>query len=429
MFPARPTRRLMESLCQHTNASGVWLAKSSEGRSAWDGSKAHRILHLDANLRYTNPTRQELIHAVDAAAWSVRRFGPGFVTEETLRAGLFRFWEETGPYDMVVASEHVAYPIDKWTSASRRMFQRNYRYSFPQGHLAYLPQMAQDLQRMPTIKIATLLETDLYRMHNSWLEALASRFDAFVGFGSQFALALAQLPGWQDEQFAVMATDVWANFVSRNAHRVISLPHFVGESEFQVPTVNHSFDLAVPGILYVDREIVRQSAISKGLRVAPQVPAALRRLAGLAGMSGFRWASGKAVSSQQRLFREAISSSLATFTCGSRLKWPLRKFFEIPALGSVLLCAPFSGARQAGFIEGRHFVAADAGNIDDVIDHLRRDASQLNSIRSCARELVRTRHSTTARGLQLACAFSELARGRFRGAEWHEGEFLVQIDS
>ena len=42
---------------------------------------------------------------------------------------------------------------------------------------------------------------------------------------------------------------------------------------------------------------------------------------------------------------------------------PIRKFFEIPAAGSVLVCQPFAGFNNAGFVDRENCVICEPAEI------------------------------------------------------------------
>ncbi len=67
-----------------------------------------RILYIDLAVRYLNPTRS--YPASDMQAGRLDVFGPGYVSSETLDAGLDRFVADNGPYDAIVVNEHMIFP-------------------------------------------------------------------------------------------------------------------------------------------------------------------------------------------------------------------------------------------------------------------------------------------------------------------------------
>lgn len=406
----------------------MWIQHRDGVKVPYSGTKLARILLLDVNLHYVNRTRLCLAKALEAAAVQVDRFGPGFTPSDVLQRGLLEFLEGRPAYDAIVASEHLAFPIRSWTSAARKMFRSNYVYYFPDTDLASLPRIGGELRQVDVFKVATLLETDLYRMTPEWLDELEGKFDCFVGFGEQFVRRRDELPGLAVERFAADTTDVWADFSRSQGARVISLPHFVDESEIDRGALigSNRFDVAVPGVLYHDRAQVLAKVQSSPLKVAPRRPDAWSVLRRIVGTHTSLYLRSQIDRQRQMSFAAQISNSTFSFTCGSRLRWPLRKFFEIPALGGLLVCIPFSGAESAGFLPGQHYLSATADSVLEVIADSQGSPSNMKQIVRDAQDLIRRRHSVQARGSQLSCALEVAQRGCLQRTKWEGGDFIVE---
>ena len=126
------------------------------------------------------------------------------------------------------------------------------------------------------------------------------------------------------------------------------------------------------------------------------------------------------------LFRSEIEHTKYTFTCGSGLEWPIRKFFEIPALGSLLLAKPFYNAHNLGFIDGENYIKTDYRDIIQKIEWLEDNPQKAQQIAKKGQDMIWKKHSLEARGKQLKKSFEAILDNSFNGTYWENGEFYVK---
>src|SRR5262249_8591368 len=143
-------------------------------------------------------------------------------------------------------------------------------------------------------------------------------------------------------------TSEWHAFLKRQSDRVISLHHFVGDNEFFFRGLaERRKRIAVPGVGYVMREralaALRRQKIKPASRMIFRGFLAANRL-GLPVFSRFL---------PLRMFNVAFQGSLldsrCAFTAPEGSGMAVRKFFEIPAAGAVLLCVPPHNFGALGF--------------------------------------------------------------------------------
>jgi hypothetical protein len=125
-------------------------------------------------------------------------------------------------------------------------------------------------------------------------------------------------------------------------------------------------------------------------------------------------------------FAQAIRSVRYAYTDGYGYDRPIRKFFEIPALGTVLLCTGCAGFRELGFVDRENAIEVAPGDIYDAIAWLTEEPERAQKIADAGRNLVWTKHSTLARARQLSQCIAAIAAGTFRGSRWQAGEFIVE---
>ena len=128
----------------------------------------------------------------------------------------------------------------------------------------------------------------------------------------------------------------------------------------------------------------------------------------------------------RRGFWRALLNSKASYTCGSGLEYPVRKFFEIPASGALLSSRYFPGLTALGFRDGENWMCAEPGDLPDItLELLSDDLSRAQAIASRGRELILEQHSLEARAQQFRSMIELIMQGRFDGSEWNQGRLIL----
>jgi hypothetical protein len=383
-----------------------------------------RLLYIDLAAQFLNPTRSLLPVALSMSG-SLDVFGPGYVASATLAAGLEAFIESRGPYDLVVTNSHVVFADMASPPPGPEAYRRSYVFDFPGEDLRHLPDLALALERLNIPRVGIFLESDYYNWTEREIEKIDNRLDVIVGFGAQFFGFNSAMPHLAQEAFASRATDAWAYFAAHNKERIAALTHFVGDHEFSFrPLAQRQHDWAIVGIGYAARAEAKRALARHGIQARGETPVR-RGIGALKRVGLLRRESGPAIEFLNRDFRQRLAMSRYAYTCGSGLDMPIRKFFEIPAGGTVLACRPFTGFADAGFVDGVNAVVCEPQDIMDVHRTLVADPARAQRIADSGRRLVAQYHSTAARAEQLRRLFEMVAAGRFAGAGWSGGKFIV----
>ncbi|KAF0119210.1 MAG: hypothetical protein FD149_158 [Rhodospirillaceae bacterium] len=381
-----------------------------------------RILFLDVDVHYFNPTRG-LQGRLVSLAGDVRCFGPGYVSSEVLASGLPAFVARYGPFDVAIMTEHIAFAEDYVGAAVLDSYRRNYAFRFPMADLQRRGDMRRAFCALPMPKVAFLLESDYYNFTSEQIKGLSAVADWLVGWNGDFVKPKAELSGLERESFGHKANDHWANFVCAGHARMIPLVHFVADEEFSFTALSHrAADWCVPGILYDARHRARTALISAGCTMSrrhrwPIAPVLTRM-----GLHPFSrplftvW--------YQEMFRREIHQARFAFTCGSGLQWPIRKFFEIPALGAVLVCVPCNGFEALGFRDGENAIICKPEALPEIGRRLSADPNTAQAIADAGRRLVGACHTVSVRAVQLRTALEAALAGRWHGAHWVKGRMV-----
>jgi hypothetical protein len=381
-----------------------------------------RILYVDIDGFFLNPTRT-LVPLALAHACDVLYFGPGYSNSDGLRRGIDELIEAEGPFDAVVASPLILFGDIYRISADT--LSKSYHFTFPRQDVTTLSALTTALEQLRVVRVAILLESDYYNWSHREIDALERRADYVIGFGPEFWRCKAELPDLGREAFAGQATDAWADWVGANAERIASLPHFVAETEFRWDRLAHRrHDWGMPGIQYHARRQARATLARNGLRPLGESP--LRRVMGLLKKLKVmrrepRWLQHHLNADHQ----DRLGSVRFAYTCGSGLNMPVRKFFEIPAAGAVLVCQPFNGFAAAGFRDGENAVVCRPEKIMEAHRALASDLAWAQKIADAGSRLVFERHSLAARARQFADTLAAMADRSFAGGRWVDGRYTV----
>lgn|GEM_PF-699381 len=382
-----------------------------------------RILALDLNLSYINPTRN-LVGAVLKRSFDTCFFGPGYVERNTLQKGLKRFVDLHGPFDVVVATEHIAFAQPWRDGCVPRGYLKNYVRSFNDSELFHTFDIYEEFLKLDIAKCVFLLESDPHNFPLSQIQRLEDSGAFVLGLGEQFVRPIEELSVLVKEAFAGSANNNWWNFIQNKRARLISLPGFVSETEFGwSPLDGRRFAWSVAGARYWARNEVAVALTRLGI---PWTGRRLSLALSVLERLGFRPLARPLVCQAFReQFRKIIESSKYSFTCGSGVGYPVRKFFEIPAVGAVLVCMPCNGFRALGFEHLVNTVVCQPSEIGEVHQSLENDPEKAQAIADAGRELVWRKHTVAARALQLKETFESICSGRFAGSYWDSGDYCI----
>lgn len=384
-----------------------------------------RVLYVDANASFINPTRNLLPIAFMAAA-DVTFFGPGHVASDRLACGLAAFIDKHGPFDLVASNTLVLFSDMKDPAAYAETVRRAYAYEGVPDDLHYLPVLAKQFAALSMPRLAVLLENDFYNWTERERDLIESRADVFIGFGEELSPYLQDMPYLKMERFASLATDIWAAFARTNRTRIASLPHFVSDAEFHMTALSaREHDWSIMGVQYHARGVARDALRAKAIEPVMDTP--FRRLLNLARR--LRMMRGEKRLVQRFLnqdFGDRIASTRYSYTCGSGLMMPIRKFFEIPAAGAVLVCRPFYGFAALGFEDGVNCIISEPERIGDVHQRLQADPDLAQRIARAGQKFVFKRHGLAARADDLALVIKSIADRTFMGSEWVAGQHRLR---
>jgi hypothetical protein len=387
-----------------------------------------KLLVLDYQLEYINPTRQ-LVQVLFQSLGETCFFGPGFTSEKILEEGLDAFIQKHGPFDMLAASEHVLF-AEQLAQRGRvqEAYQKIYSYDFSDSCLQFGPSILKAFQARNEKKLVVLLESDFYNFRPQQISLIEELNGFILSFGAEFFKRMSDLPFLAKEKFGQNAHDGWLQFLETCPEKVISFPHFVGEHEFVWGSGGgKSLHWVIPGAKYWARKYVRNLLRRNGISYAGPRLNVLLFILEQFGFTGSRKRYLNRLF--QYLFTREISQAAHCFTCGSGLGMPIRKFFEIPALGSLLVGLPCNGFRALGFRDGVNALSCPhPRDIINIHHELNAHPERVSALAAKGQNLVWKKHSLHARVSLLKTVFEGIHHDTFFGSHWQNGEFVLKAE-
>lgn len=390
-------------------------------------------LYIDFNFWYLNPNRNQIPHLLKNVFNKCDLYGPGYVSKQVLEDGIEKFVEKNGPYDFLISNEMVIFALRSklHTNKTKNNLKKNYFINFPLNLLN--EKIVKNIHNFfvndrQFKKIAYLIETDFYNVRKEQIELLESINDLyFITFGKDLIEKKENLENLHLETFGKNVNNNWYNFVHKNKDRIISLPHFIDDRDSDyTPLELRKYDVNIPGVNYWYRKEVIKYLDKNKFSIPSKIHMKVFSLMTKLKLNPFSYKSLNLL--YNYIFRRSIALSKVTVTCGSSLKWPLNKFFEIPAEGSLLVCYPFFNQEDLGFIDGETcIVMNDPKGINEKLKDILKNLEKYQKIVISGQQMVMHNHSLTARAKQIKQCINTIVDNtkEFNGAYWKDGKFVI----
>lgn len=389
-----------------------------------------RILYLDYNTDNMNPVCRQWPMMLKHIG-RVDFFGPGFVSDSVVSAGLKRYIRDHGPYDFIICAENIYLrKIMHWElEFLAKSYAKQYLLPFDiRSAIAASHKIADDFLEADSNKLVTTVMLDNYNCYQQVTDFLAGFDGHIIALGLPFIRKKRELEHVAEESFGNSVTDVWYDFVYAHQHKIISVPFFVMEDEFSLIELRaRRFGWSIPGAKYAAREQARRTLQKNGI---PWQPRHLNAIISF-------WARLKLhipllkieIILINHLFRQSVETAKFSYTCGSGYQMPIRKFFEIPALRSVLVCRPCNGFEELGFNDRENVIVCEPDHLPELHRQLSDNLDEAQKIADAGQALVWDHHTSRARARQLLRALESIAQRRFRGTYWENGELMLLPES
>jgi len=392
------------------------------------GAARQKILFIGINQRYINATHA-LVPAMIQRHFDLHFYGPGFVAPEIVERGIDKYVERLGGIDYVVVTAQCVINTDV---ARFNKFLRGSTAVLNDGRLSaeFLNDVVRFCKNHRQRVICAMSDVDPHVTPQWMLDRLFEHAAFFMAWGKGFLNAKSDMEQVKNERYIQKKLNkgfqlgLLDEFARVHADRFINLGHFVADNEFYWAALSaRTYDVAIPGSGYARRRRV-STRVKKveGLRVAPARYQYPFKIAGRLGLRPF--ANFYALHLYNLAFQRLMSRSKCCITEGGANNYPVRKFFEIPASGALMVCWPAVGMESLGFKDGVNCIfLRDDEQIIAILRALTRDIGRFEPLAAAGRELVLRQHSVAARSVQFHEAIKRIDAGSFRGSSWHAGIF------
>lgn len=393
-----------------------------------------RALYVDIDLVHLNPTASYFPQLIEAAIPSVNFYGPGFSSPDVLAGGLSSWIRETGPYEVIIVGPNSPVLVDNLDEAIPGTLAYMRRYT---AHEHTDPQIVAFLKDLFAVlpevdiahRIATSLNFDYYGATAVQVQRLQNLNLTLIGPNEQFVRPLAELPDFvtQEKHYQrkkAGLSDCWFDFLHAHPERVITALHYVVPSEFSFTPIHLRLPVvAVPGVEYHLRKEANVALRRTGIRMASKWYFHLFRVLSRLGVPVYGHPLGLHIYNQ--CFQRTLKTSRYVYTARGGFGLPIRKFFEIPAAGALMLCSPCTAYEDLGYVDGVHYHAVEPNELPELLQKLTRTGAG-HDIAVAGRKVTANNHSLQARAQQIGRCLDALTRGTYRGSRWHRGDFLVE---
>ena len=208
----------------------------------------------------------------------------------------------------------------------------------------------------------------------------------------------------------------------------IENPFCLDDSEFSTPARSKLWRMTIPGVSYGRRKAARNGQSKVQRLTQPYVLARIvRRLAAAQyGITGWRLPNRWSIDFGRTLHHGIIARSRAAYTEGSAYDYPVRKFVEIPAQRTLLLCTPHPGFEDRGFRSGETHLEVAPDDVTRSVRTLDFGSAAVRTIVQQGFEMVRRLHHADARADQLIRAIDLFGAGRLKAACFEGGEYTYR---
>ena len=138
--------------------------------------KKFKVLFLDWDVRYINPTRNNLVRLLRENC-KLYPFGPGYTSIEDLSKGVAFYVEKIGGVDLILASEHILF----WGTDATVSKYRHYSFGFSQDSM----DLTKGIQRFYNPKLGLLAESDFGILPSIKLKSSRNVYAYYAGWGPE----------------------------------------------------------------------------------------------------------------------------------------------------------------------------------------------------------------------------------------------------
>ena len=389
-----------------------------------------RILYIDVNITHINPTANLFSKMLLNISDDVTFYGPGFLSNEIIKNGVLKFVKNQKPFDIVIYGPTCPM-LNKTMEEDIVGYCKNSttnEISFD-TLLKYFKDVNFNFLNLETrIQAISTLNYDYYSDPGKVLDIIEKNKFYLIGPNEQSMSLLENLPDFAKKESHYKRkqgqfSDRWFNYISSNPQRNVTALHFVSTEEiFFDPLDSRNYDISVPGVEYFLRRKALQELKKSNLKISPKTVFNLFKILNFLKLKPY---SNKFfMNFYKSSFQNSLRDSKFVYTARGGFGIPIRKFFEIPASSSVLICDPCIGFEDLGYIPDKNYIKAKP---EELIDKLNFWINNVyaQDVAIAGRDLILLKHSMKARSEQIKKCFTKILLNEFSGSRWVKGDYII----
>jgi hypothetical protein len=375
-----------------------------------------KILFLGFNRDYISPYADIILNIL-GSIMDISFYGPGYSSQKELDLGIDQWIVNQEQYDFIMIDCVVAtwsndlqgIDVEKMFSNANLKFDTNIFLKFVNQFYTFFNKSSQKkiiLANWDGYNLKKYIADFVTKTNSLVIDFQGTMIDSVESINKKYPFKKLNL------------NDNWFNFIKQNKERIITVPHTIYSSEFDLsPLENRKHNFTVVGSGYFERKKAlkmttlsfrTQSFISK-LRLYINMQFSIK-------MTSAR------LNNYQFHYYDIISNSKSSFCSGGPMLYGVRKYFEIPSRGTVAIGWDCSGFNDMGFMDGVNFLKVKNNiEIKDILESY--SVEELQKIANEGRMLIWRNHSDWARKKQLLETFNLISEGKFNGSYWEKGTY------
>ena len=390
------------------------------------------VLFISTNYELFSDMEKNMWYSL-AEEMNLTFFGPGFTDDKTLEEGIIPYLEKNDGFDLIVCTFGLLH-LSATDFSARELYFYN-RMNISHYKLAeairFATWLSRDLIHISIPKVLMIVD-DMASFSTSMSDYIEKYVEeGFYLFmcGKEFTSKMPMTGVYADN----MITSCYRNLVENNSEKIVSLPVTAASvvEFFSSSLIDREYDWCVPGNLSKDyhtrysiHSIIKKNNYSvyddfknrnmgyeKGMKYKSAYSIPFRRLGDIA--------------SWREEYNQALRNTRVAYADGGVSRVIVRKYFEIPARGCVLMCDDIGGLKELGFIDDLNMIIVSPENVVEKSRELFSDYDKMQKIADAGQKLVMHKHTFRKRAIDAKMCFERIIEGTFRGSCWKDGDFIL----
>lgn len=415
-----------------------------------------KILYVSTNREHTNDEHINNIYAFLEIA-QIDFYGPGYSTKEELKNGMKYYWSKEGGYDCLILDFDVAMMQGEYLNIGEAYAWHRYYMSDYNIHEAirWADNIVNEAKSMDVPKIVHFCHDtiNITEVGTNCLQELLDKGFYIWCLGAEHVPKVIET----EHSVSINWTNRYYYFCKQCENKMISMcwSSVTPREYFGLPLEKRKYDITVPGNLdknyyplrqeivdrisrenykiyneYYDRELAYRNSDSKFNNTVYKceedklVDKKLRRKCVYLDAR----VSRDSIAVWRERYNVALRKSKMGYADGGFCYQIVRKFLEIPARGTVLLCEDIPPLKCYGFKEWENMVTVKPENVVEICAYLLKHPKEMQSIASAGRKMVFEKHTSLHHAKHILDSIEAIKAGTFRGSYWEDGEFIIRTN-